>query len=102
MTSNDEWHAVFDGSTASVDYDQDSDVLYISTRLGREARLKETLPGVLWRYDRVTGDIIGVTILDYSQYQRRRIADLYQDIGTHLNIDAIDAQAMLNRAVSTK
>lgn len=80
---------------ASIDYDRDSDVLYIATRPGREARLKETLPGVLWRYDRDDGNIVGVTIMDYSHYWVPRITDLSRDIGEHLHISRGKARRIL-------
>lgn len=82
---------------SSVKYDESSDVLYIATKPGREARTRETLPGVLWRYDLKDGTIVGVTIMDYSYYWLPRISDLSRDIGKHLHMGRGKVQSMLEK-----
>lgn len=82
---------------ASIKYDQASDVLYIATKPGRKARMEETLPGVLWRYDCTDGNIVGVTILDYSHYWKPRLSVLSEDIVDRLHISRGEVRRMLER-----
>ncbi|MCB1331998.1 MAG: DUF2283 domain-containing protein [Maritimibacter sp.] len=80
---------------ASVKYDKASDVLYIATRPGREAKSRESLPGVLWRYDSEDGRIVGVTIMDYAYYWMPRLSDLTNDIGKRLHMNRTDVRSIL-------
>ena len=78
-----------------VRYDRDSDVLYISTRPGRHGVAEESLPGVLWRYEPGDGEIVGVTILDFSHYWKPRLDDLVRDLEDRLKITAREAESLL-------
>ena len=78
-----------------VRYDSDSDVLYISTQPGKHGISKESLPGVLWRYETEDGEIVGVTILDFSHYWKPRLDDLVRDLENHLQISARKAKSLL-------
>ena len=80
----------------TVRYDRDSDVLYISTRPGKHGIARETLPGVLWRYEPEKGYIVGVTILDFSHYWESRRDVLANDLVTHLNISMRKAKSLLS------
>ena len=79
----------------TVRYDSDSDVLYISTQPGKRGVAKESLPGVLWRYETEDGEIVGVTILDFSHYWEPRLEHLVRDLENHLQISARKAKSLL-------
>ena len=80
---------------ARVAYDRDADVLYISTQPGRHGIVQESLPGVLWRYEPGSGDIVGVTIIDFLSYWQSRMDDLVHDLEDHLSIDSNEAKSLL-------
>ncbi|MGH7812632.1 MAG: DUF2283 domain-containing protein [Candidatus Binataceae bacterium] len=50
-----------------VGYDEEADVLYVSVGKPRAAVTDETGEGLLVRKDPATGEIVGVTVLDYEQ-----------------------------------
>lgn len=52
-------------------YDRDADVLYVSVGSPRAASTEELDFGVLLRRDTATGEIVGVTVLDYAEHFRR-------------------------------
>lgn len=76
-------------------YDKDSDVLYISTLPGRYGIARESLPGVIWRYQDGSGDIVGVTIMDFSTYWKPRLSELADDLVAHLHISLRKAKSLL-------
>lgn len=78
-----------------VSYDREADVLYISTRLGRKAVVRESLPGVLWRYDAESGELVGVTVMDFLYYWAPRMADLSKDLSAHLRLSQARAMSIL-------
>ena len=80
---------------SEVFYDKDADVLYISTQPGKHGIAKESLPGVLWRYEPEDGDIVGVTIIDFSHYWASRLNDLTCDLVSHLHISSHKARSLL-------
>ena len=79
----------------TVRYDRSSDVLYISTQPGKHGIARESLPGVLWRYEPEHGGIVGVTVLDFSHYWQSRRNDLANDLVSHLNISLRKAKSLL-------
>ena len=79
----------------TVRYDGDSDVLYISMQPGKHGIARESLPGVLWRYEPEHGDIVGVTILDFSHYWESRLDALASDLVSHLQISSRKARSLL-------
>ena len=78
-----------------VRYDKNSDVLYISVNPGKHGIAEETLPGVLWRYGIEHRDIVGVTIMDFSQYWGSRLDELEYDLVSHLDISSEKAKSLL-------
>ena len=78
-----------------VRYDRESDVLYISTQPGKRGIAEETLPGVLWRYEVAGGNIVGVTILDFSSYWKPRLDELVHDLEKRLRISPHKAKSLL-------
>jgi len=76
-------------------YDKDADVLYISTQPGRHGIARESLPGVLWRYNPDDGSIVGVTIIDFSCYWVSRLDDLASDLMNHLPLGPPEASSLL-------
>lgn len=65
-------------SSFVVDYDYSADVLYVNDGNPRPAETREYGDGFLWRYDRATHALIGVTIEFFSRYRDqdpRRLAD---------------------------
>ena len=80
-----------------VVYDRDADVLYISTQPGRHGIVQESLPGVLWRHESGSGDIVGVTIMDFVSHWKARMDDLVHDLEGHLRIDSVEAKSLLER-----
>lgn len=81
----------------SVTYDRISDVLYLSSRPGAPARSREEEPGVVWRYDAESGDLIGVTIIDFASYWRQRRPELAAQIAIRFEISRKEARDMLDR-----
>ena len=71
------------------------DVLYISIQPGRHGIAQESLPGVLWRYEPESGDVVGVTIVDFSGYWMSRLDDLARDLEDHLHIGSHKVQSLL-------
>ena len=47
-------------------YDANSDVLYMSIGTPRPSYSEDLLDGIIARYDMETGELTGVTILDYK------------------------------------
>lgn len=82
----------------SVTYDRNSDVLYLSRRPGAPARSREEAPGVVWRYDIKRGDLIGVTIIDFTTYWRQHQAELVKQIAIRFAMSREEAQDVLDRA----
>ena len=56
-------------------YDRDADVLYVSIGSPRPAYTEEDARGLLIRKDPHTGEIVGITVLDYEEHFRR-LSDL--------------------------
>ena len=54
-----------------LSYDRDADVLYISIGSPRPAYTYEEEQGLLLRKDPKSGEIVGVTILDYEEHFRQ-------------------------------
>ena len=78
-----------------VHCDRQSDVLHIPAQPGKHGVAKESLPGVLWRYETEDGEIVGVTILDFSHYWKPRLNELVRDLENHLQISAHKAKSSL-------
>ena len=58
-----------------LSYDRDADVLYISIGSPRPAFTEEDEEGLLIRKDPQTGEVVGVTVLDYEEHFRQ-LSDL--------------------------
>lgn len=82
--------------TFQVTYDSDSDVLYIHYRKIPAARGIEDDEGVVWRYDS-TGELIGVTVVDFESYWSGHRSQLARRISTGFNIT--DSQDHLEKDV---
>lgn len=82
----------------SVTYDRNSDVLYVSTRPGAPARSREEAPGLVWRYDVKRGDLIGVTIIDFTTYWGQRRPELVKQIAIRFAMSSEEVQDVLDRA----
>jgi uncharacterized protein YuzE len=82
----------------NVAYDRNSDVLYISARRDPAVRGIEDPVGIVWRYDR-EGELIGCTIIDYSElwYTRRHELAGRLSEGFHIPVGQVDA--ILNHAM---
>ena len=79
-------------------YDEDADILYISMQPGAHGIVRESLPGVLWRYQPEGGAVVGVTVVDFSCYWAPRLDDLALDVASRLQISAHKARSLLQRA----
>lgn len=79
-----------------VRYDSDSDVLYISTQPGERGIAEESLPGVLWRYSPESGEIVGVTIVDFAGYWDAHFDDLVEDLEDHLHLGRTEVRTLLD------
>jgi uncharacterized protein YuzE len=53
-----------------IDYDEASDVLYLSLGEPRQALTYEGAEGLLLRKDPQTGELVGVTVLSYDRHFR--------------------------------
>jgi hypothetical protein len=81
----------------NVLYDKKGDVLYISTVDAPAARGVRDR-GLLWRYAG-TGELIGVTILDYRDFWYDRRKELAQEIARKFDMPAEATQRVLEHAV---
>jgi hypothetical protein len=84
----------------SISYDRDSDVLYVSTRADVPALSEEEKPGLLWRYDPESGDLIGVTIVDFGTFWSRRRSELIADFASRFQMSPEEARRALDSAVA--
>ena len=64
---------------ALLNYDSESDVLYIVTKKGEEEKFVEIAPGVNVELD-VRGEVIGVEILNASKFFKPVAKPLYQQM----------------------
>lgn len=78
-------------------YDRDSDVLYLSSRPGVPARSREEQPGMVWRYDVEGGDLVGVTVIDFGTYWRRRRRELVEQIANRFHLSPEETRDMLGQ-----
>lgn len=60
-----------------LNYDSDSDILYIVTKKGQEEQFIEVAPGVNVELDE-KGEVIGIEILNASTFLRPVAKPLYQ------------------------
>ncbi len=79
-----------------VVYDSDSDVLYVSSRPGKCGIARESMPGVLWRYEPGTEEIVGVTVIDFMGYWRARLNDPERDLAKRLQIGPGEMKSLLS------
>ena len=54
---------VLEGSSPTLDYDEDADVLYISTKTPSPAVGVDIGEGVIIRYDEARGEVVGITVM---------------------------------------
>lgn len=80
-----------------VSYDRVADVLYVTTRPGVPARSDEGKePGVIWRYEITSGELIGATILDFAHYwSGERFSELADALAEKFHLSRSDARAAL-------
>ena len=77
-------------------YDEGSDVLYLTTRQGVPARSDESEePGVIWRYDLRSNELIGATIIDFHYYWRPRLNELARALAAKFDLSPDEAHAKL-------
>ena len=69
-----------------IKYDRASDVLYINTRPGVPAVVRHGDPGLLWRHDANTGELIGLTVIDFDLYWRPRLRELAAQLSLRLKV----------------
>ncbi len=68
-------------------YDRAGDVLYLTTRPGVPARSDESdEPGVIWRYDISSNELIGATIIDFDYYWRPRLCELARELAAKFHL----------------
>ncbi len=83
-------------------YDDKGDVLYLTLQPGKPGIAEETLPGVLWRYSPDTQDLVGITILEFSDYWMEHLDELVQDLDNRLHIGKRKARALLSLNIATE
>jgi uncharacterized protein YuzE len=78
-------------------YDKVADVLYVTTRPGVPARSDEgEEPGVIWRYEIDSGELIGATILDFAHYwSGERFSDLVDALADKFGLSRADTRKAL-------
>jgi hypothetical protein len=72
----------------------------VSARPGAPARSEEEKPGLVWRYDPESGDLIGVTIIDFGTFWRRRRTELVEDFASRFQMSTEEARRTLASADS--
>ena len=53
---------------------------------------------MVWRYDLQSGELIGVTIIDFSTYWRPRERELLAQLASHFSIARSEAEAVIAEA----
>lgn len=83
----------------AASYDRSADTLYVTaSRLGSPAiSREEDAPGVYWRYDRSTGQLVGVTILDFEDYWLPQLDRLIDALAEKFDISKAQASRVLKR-----
>lgn len=82
-------------ATIQVEYSSDSDVLYLTRGQGEPARSREGDPGLVWRYHPGTGDLVGLTVIDFARYWRPRRSRLIEQIADRFAITPGAARALI-------
>jgi Protein of unknown function (DUF2283) len=77
-------------------YDHAADVLYLTTRPDARARSREEQPGLVWRYSVNDGELIGLTVVDFSTYWGERRPELIGRVAERFSLPARDAQEALD------
>lgn len=88
---------VVPAAVIEVKYSKDSDVLYLTRGRAAPARSREGEPGLVWRYDAGTGDLVGLTVVDFSRYWRPRRSWLIEQIADKFKISTAEARAIVGR-----
>jgi uncharacterized protein YuzE len=78
-------------------YDQEADVLYLSVGPPKPSSIIEDQQGLLIQRDPKTGEVVGVTVLDYQQ-RFRELPDVSWILGLRLPQDLTDF--LLRRAAA--
>ena len=78
-----------------VTYDRSSDVLYVTRRPGVPARSREGDPGLVWRFDTVSGDLVGLTVIDFERYWAGRREHLAAQIPQRFGITPREAETLV-------
>jgi len=81
-----------------ISYDRHADVLYVTTSRNGPAHAKEDDNGIIWRYLDTDDTLIGVTIMDFSEYWKPRISELAKQVSLHFHVPRTQAAAVLERA----
>lgn len=79
-----------------VRYDRASDVLYISVAKGIKALSKEGDPGLLWRYAVSDGHLVGLTVVDFDTYWRKRLESLTEQLADRFHVAREEAARKLS------
>ncbi|MCY4196638.1 MAG: DUF2283 domain-containing protein [Rhodobacteraceae bacterium] len=77
-------------------YDEEGDVLYLTIQSGVPGIAEESLPGVLWRYSPNTKALVGITILEFSDYWMEQLDELIQELDNRLHIGKRKAKLWLS------
>lgn len=80
-----------------VTYDGAADVLYMTRRPGAPARSREEAPGLVWRYDAASDDLVGLTIIDFERYWGSRREQLIRQISRRFEITSREAENLVGR-----
>jgi len=80
-----------------VDYDRDSDVLYIA--LGNPvAAVGDYVDGIIYRFSETTDEPCGVTVVGFKENKwDKKVTVLAKDIATHLHIKSDDLLSALSK-----
>lgn len=81
-----------------VRYDRRADVLYVSTDRNGPAVAREGDDGIVWRYLRDDGALVGVTIMDFAAYWLPRLDGLVAQIAARFHVPQKDAEKALELA----
>ena len=73
-------------ASPQITYAVEDDVLYISISSSKYGYTKEGLPWVFWRYDINDDNLIGVTIMEFSNYWGSNLDDLAKALANNLGI----------------
>jgi uncharacterized protein YuzE len=82
-------------SRIEIEYDRDSDVLYLTTPENAPAVAQEDEVGMVWRYDAKSGTLVGLTLIEFEGHWASRVAHVADEMAKRFHMTKRAALALL-------